>query len=902
MARFLRTDVVSAALLFFASVAGAQQPEPVRITFTIQSQPLPDALNAWAQQAGLQIIWPSNSEAGQFMAPRLSGAFTAEAALQQLLSGSGLTYVFVDSTTVSIRQRTPSGGAAAGRQSEDRRVPTAQGSVDKVAADENLASRRQREAASEELEEVVVTGSHIRGRTLFDSNVITLRRSDIQKSGLGNVSQLIASLPQNFGGGASQNVNANVSRGGSELNQQLGTGINLRGLGTGATLTLLNGHRLAPAGEGSFVDVSLIPMSLVERVEILTDGASAIYGSDAIAGVVNIITRSDFEGAETSARVGSVTAGNREEYSVAQLYGRSWESGAVMLNVEHNRQTSLAAEDRSFASAVLLPTDLLPSQKASSVFVALQQSVASNVKVSGDVLYTQRDFDHQLTFSGLSVHNFGAAIGLAASAAVDVDIGSSWRASLAGAYSLNTTEYNQFQFTQPALGVRDARSDYDTSSFDMHADGPLLRLPAGAVKFALGAARRKETSDVDSVTGNSSFIYSAERAISSIYAELNVPLLGNSFVVPAVQTLELTLAGRFDRYSDFGDTLNPKAGLAWAPFSGLVLRGTYSESYRAPPFRQLVTPQFGYLIDVPDPASTRSDGLTTSILVNGGNPDLDPETSESKTFGVSLTPQWAPGLKAELTYFDISYRNRIVDLIADNFFSFLTDERALAPFITRNPSDAVVRGIVGEVSLGISDFNRGIFGRTDASQILADYDIGAYFDGRYQNVATSEVRGIDMQLAYPVRIGANRLDLQLWGAYLIDYSIRNSVTTPAQELLNTAFHPVDLKLRAAAGWSRERWSAAAYVNYVDDYKDPGSFYSSAGRIASWTTIDLQVGYEWQDAYAGSWLDGLRLSLSVLNLLDKDPPAVDAAPFQLGYDAENADPLGRFLSLSVRKLW
>jgi iron complex outermembrane receptor protein len=901
MTRLFRNGLAGAALLFFACVAGAQQPGPGRIVFAIEAQPLPDALNAWAQQAGLQIFWRVDSEAAQLRTSRLSGAFTAEAALQQLLSGSGLTYVFVDSTTVTIRPRASPEKPVAGLQSEEQRAAAAKGNTGKSATDENpSAARMQPGDGSEDVEEVVVTGTHIRGRNLADSTVITWRRADIQKSGSGDVGQFMVGLPQNFGGGASQNVNGNVSRGGSELNQQLGTGMNLRGLGTGATLTLLNGHRLAPAGEGSFVDVSLIPLSLVERVEILTDGASAIYGSDAIAGVVNIITRSDFEGAETSARAGSVTAGDRDEYSVAQLYGRSWGSGAVMLNFEHNRQTSLAAEDRSFASAVLLPTDLLPSQRTNSFFVSLQQSVARNVKLSGDVLYTQRDFDHRLAFSQLSVHNFGDVTGLAASAAVAMDLGSSWRARLAGAYSLSSTEYNQFQFTQPALGVTNARSDYDTSSFDVHADGPLLRLPAGAVKFALGAARRKETSDVDSLTGDSSFIYSAERTISSAYAELNVPILGESVGVPAVRALELTLAGRFDRYSDFGDTTNPKAGLAWAPVPGLTLRGTYSQSYRAPPFRQVVTPKFGYLIDVPDPASARPDGLTTSLLVNGGNPDLNPETSESKTFGVALSPQW--GLKAELTYFDISYRKRIVDLIADNFLTFLTDERALSPFITRNPSDAFVRGIVGEVAVGISDFNRGIFGRTDASEILADYDIGAYFDGRYNNVATSEVRGIDMQLAYPVRLGTDRLDLQLLGTYLIDYSIRTSAATPAQELLNTAFQPVDLRLRAAAAWSRKHWSAATYVNYVDDYEDPGSFYSGAGRIASWTTVDLQVGYEWQDAYAGSWLDGLRLSLSVLNLLDEDPPVLNAAPFQLGYDAENASPLGRFLSLSVRKLW
>lgn len=130
MVKFSRAVLAGATLLFFAYLAGAQQPEPVRISFTIESQPLPDALYAWAQQAGLQIIWPEDSKAATLMAPRLSGSFTAESALQQLLMGSGLTYSFVDSRTVAISSSPAPAKPIAALQSEDQRTNIVQGSAE----------------------------------------------------------------------------------------------------------------------------------------------------------------------------------------------------------------------------------------------------------------------------------------------------------------------------------------------------------------------------------------------------------------------------------------------------------------------------------------------------------------------------------------------------------------------------------------------------------------------------------------------------------------------------------------------------------------------------------------------------------------------------------------------------
>src|SRR3546814_15030349 len=107
-------------------------------------------------------------------------------------------------------------------------------------------------------------------------------------------------LPQTFTGGSSETASAVVStRNGSEYNVAYGAGVNLRGLGTESTLILLNGRRLAPGGFGNFTDMSLVPLGALKRIEVVPDGASAIYGSDAVGGVVTLFLRDAFDGAET---------------------------------------------------------------------------------------------------------------------------------------------------------------------------------------------------------------------------------------------------------------------------------------------------------------------------------------------------------------------------------------------------------------------------------------------------------------------------------------------------------------------------------------------------------------------------------------------------------------------------
>jgi outer membrane receptor for ferrienterochelin and colicin len=152
-------------------------------------------------------------------------------------------------------------------------------------------------AADDDLEEIVVTGSHIRGAEVAGSKLIVISSEQIEASGYGRVGDVLATVTQNF-----NRANEAVGEPGF-FNLNHGSEVQLRGLGVGTTLTLVNGQRQGASGwQGSFTDVSTIPVSAIERIEILPEGTSALYGSDAIGGVVNIVLRRNFEGIEARRR------------------------------------------------------------------------------------------------------------------------------------------------------------------------------------------------------------------------------------------------------------------------------------------------------------------------------------------------------------------------------------------------------------------------------------------------------------------------------------------------------------------------------------------------------------------------------------------------------------------------
>ena len=188
-------------------------------------------------------------------------------------------------------------------------------------------------------EEMLVTGSRIRRKDLAGpAPVVVFSREQIQNSGRANVGEFLQTMPQQ-----SNAINRGTNNGGDSSVR-----INLRGMGVQSTLVLLNGRRLTPGGTGAdgSVDLSAIPTNVIERIEILMDGASAIYGSDAIAGVVNIITKKRYDGAELNVYGSTTTRGDGSQIDANGMFGINSKKGNLLFSLGYYNSAPTWAGNR----------------------------------------------------------------------------------------------------------------------------------------------------------------------------------------------------------------------------------------------------------------------------------------------------------------------------------------------------------------------------------------------------------------------------------------------------------------------------------------------------------------------------------------------------------------------------
>ena len=285
---------VAAALAMVASSAVLAADE--KYSLDIKAQGASSALLELSRKSGsLIIVQPDVQKNIQLK--KLQGDMTLEEALNALLQDSGLVYEFSSDGSVVVSNSDSNDGSA-----ED--------DVD---------------------EEVVVTGSRIRGVETA-APTVSITREDIERRGFSSVEDIIRSLPQNYSG-----LNSSSHADGSTESPRFVNGAssaNLRGLGTGSTLVLVDGRRSAnaPSEDGTFIDLSKYPIGMIERIDVTTGGASAVYGSDAVGGVINIITRKDYQGAETTLRYES---SNGDAYELRQMFGTTWDSGNVTVNLNY---------------------------------------------------------------------------------------------------------------------------------------------------------------------------------------------------------------------------------------------------------------------------------------------------------------------------------------------------------------------------------------------------------------------------------------------------------------------------------------------------------------------------------------------------------------------------------------
>ncbi len=200
--------------------------------------------------------------------------------------------------------------------------------------------------AEESAEAIVVTGSRVSQGVPVGATATILGRDEIVASGAVTIDRVIKELPQNFDLGVSENSRGQA---GGSGNIVYGNSVNLRGIGPYATLVLIDGHRVVNNSRST--DPSVLPTLGVERVEVVANGASAIYGSDAVAGVVNLIPRRNLDGVEAFGRYGVTEDGAFDEWSFGAAFGKTFARGQVMLAYEHVERSNLNGDDREFFTA-----------------------------------------------------------------------------------------------------------------------------------------------------------------------------------------------------------------------------------------------------------------------------------------------------------------------------------------------------------------------------------------------------------------------------------------------------------------------------------------------------------------------------------------------------------------------
>lgn len=417
-----------------------------------------------------------------------------------------------------------------------------------------------------------------------------------------------------------------------------------------------------------------------------------------------------------------------------------------------------------------------------------------------------------------------------------------------------------------------------------------------------------------------------DRKVTSLYAEISLPLVGADRNVPLLHTLELTASARYEDYSDFGNTTKPKVGFNWRPAPWLMLRASYNEGFMAPSLAALYTsPRWTITAGAGDIDTYRNPLLNEGPYVQrtyfGGNPGLQPQESEGRTYGLVLDVPGVTGLSVTADVWRISRTNLLGQR---SVAQIRASDTALLRAFTQAQLAAGIPADQIEVGSGTANYrgdpeverfaltpeDRAAFAAYNAANPGAQAaPAGRIFSVNrpFVNISTSEHEGVDFGFRYvlPARSWGNLVLSSDW-AYL---SRSDSVFAPANlppQLSNGLYGNGAAKWRSTSNvtWRKGAWTALLGVYHTGKTHDTGAttteaVYEQLGRpsyIAPFVTgnrtvyrrvVDPVVTYNLSVAYrfsAGSntWLRGTRLRLGVVNLTDEAPP-LNSGNAGFGYD-------------------
>lgn len=424
-----------------------------------------------------------------------------------------------------------------------------------------------------------------------------------------------------------------------------------------------------------------------------------------------------------------------------------------------------------------------------------------------------------------------------------------------------SSQYNLHNFRGNTAASRDAmranfarKATSELTSIDSKLSTELMQLPAGPLGLALGVEYRSEKiADVPDPLARSGLIMGqgitatdGSRNNVAVFAEAGVPIL---------RSLEAQLAVRHDRYSDYGNSTVPKAGLKWTPTSNLVLRANYGEGFRAPTLPEISPSVATFFTSVIDPL----DGVSRQISgVFAGNPTLRPEKSKSGTIGIVFEP--SKDFNVSLDWYDLKWRD-----IVSNF--------TLQQIVNTN-------GIIGGQRVGTVTRDQ------DTGQVVS-------VETNYVNLSEVTTNGVDLDARYRMATSFGRVGVNVGFSYIASYKVTGT------EVAGTNLNGSLPRVRGSVAFNVDRgaWRGTLTTRYVHRFVQgalAASFYTPqdprfqtgvyGAKVGSRTYFDLFGAYRFSPKF--------EVTGSVTNLANKKPPYDPGASGTFLYDFTQHDPRGR----------
>ncbi len=421
---------------------------------------------------------------------------------------------------------------------------------------------------------------------------------------------------------------------------------------------------------------------------------------------------------------------------------------------------------------------------------------------------------------------------------------------------------------------------YEQKTYYGSIGGELFDLPGGAFAFNFGVEHREESGfdDPDGLinsgdtTGNARTATSGSYKLDEAYLELAIPVLSG---VTGAQLLDFSVATRFSDYNNFGNTTNSKFGFRWKPINDLMIRGNWSEGFRAPSITELYSGVSDTFEDVADPCAgfigddantppascagvpgyTQSNSQIRTTV--GGNPDLGPETSTSKTLGFVYSPSFAPGLDISVDWWNIKIEDAIYAQTAQQTLDacYLKGVQSMCDIITRDST--------GQIS----------------GLLAVPYNVG-----------TMEVEGWDVTLGYRLpdtRFGS--FSFVLDSTYTSSYTIEDAVTEGYNRVGNYLDRDNYWRLRSnlLINWQLNDFGVNASARYYSRQNEDctGAVFANPANVAALCTDADHIGLKGEPDpqrkissvtytdLSGYWQApwNARITIGVNNAFDRDPP-------------------------------